>query len=434
MTACGEVSTSASQEIVVEDNVANLGSEEGTVQIDKTQNVQENEDVFIDKVVGEWHIDEQKTEENLKNYTSLQEMFGTGLGMGNGMEIKSDKTMSYYIGIGQNELGEGNYEVDNSDTGDVITVTITVPYTNSDGDTLTLHYEIEEDAAYLIMEYLGEELYWTQQAVDASGQTDTAMQENDLSDEYVYVENPSWEYYRKNKNTQVSTQSLHITQVSEQENQITDTEKWFADNGLDMSDYNATESDIVPLELLDGLVCSRSLQDDTYAYGIFGDNYASGYLLKLYDKKSGRCVKTIDFSSYRYADDFKESEWDYVEQRLWWVQTRDNILYASIGHNTYASSSPHTGYIVAIDLTDTSVMWKTEPLTSNAYNFEIIGDNLVCGYGFTAEPDYLKILDLHTGIVQEEIPVKSMADYIIQKDNVLYVRTYNTDYTFQIKE
>ena len=88
---------------------------------------------------------------------------------------------------------------------------------------------------------------------------------------------------------------------------------------------------------------------------------------------------------------------------------------------------------MAVDLSSQKVLWKSRPLVCNADNFVILGDVLLCGYGFTAEPDYLYQLDLATGQVLAQLPIKSKADYLILKDQVLYVRTYNTDYTFQIQ-
>ena len=81
-----------------------------------------------------------------------------------------------------------------------------------------------------------------------------------------------------------------------------------------------------------------------------------------------------------------------------------------------------------------SSLWKTETVGGNARNFEISGNEIVCGYGFTAEDDFLYQIDRDTGRVLEQIPVNSQADYIIQKDDQLFVRTYDTNYVFQITQ
>ena len=75
---------------------------------------------------------------------------------------------------------------------------------------------------------------------------------------------------------------------------------------------------------------------------------------------------------------------------------------------------------------------KSKPLVCNSYNFEIVDDIIITGYGFTAEPDYLFQIDRLTGAVLETYKLKSKADYIICKDDKLYVRTYDTDYVFGV--
>ncbi len=144
-------------------------------------------------------------------------------------------------------------------------------------------------------------------------------------------------------------------------------------------------------------------------------------------------VYELDFSDYQYAGDFKQSDKDFVKQQIRYAQVKDNILYLSIAHRTYAESSPHNAYVAAVDLAEKKLLWKSQPLVSNAANFVIRGDVLLCGYGFTAEPDYIYQLDLASGRVIDKTPVKSKADYLILKDGTLYVRTYNTDYTFRIE-
>ena len=67
---------------------------------------------------------------------------------------------------------------------------------------------------------------------------------------------------------------------------------------------------------------------------------------------------------------------------------------------------------------------------ANADNFAIIDDFIICGYGFTAEDDYLYILDKYTGKVLDRILLKTGPDYIYEIGDKLYVRTYNTNYVF----
>ena len=138
---------------------------------------------------------------------------------------------------------------------------------------------------------------------------------------------------------------------------------------------------------------------------------------------------SLDFSAF-CSEEYEYGEYQWVR----WARVDGQMLYVSLSHNTYSENAPNHAYITAIDLTDMSILWKTEPLVSNARNFEIIGNEIVCGYGFTAEDDFLYQIDRDTGRILEQIPVNSQADYIIQKDDQLFVRTYDTNYVFQITQ
>lgn len=259
----------------------------------------------------------------------------------------------------------------------------------------------------------------TEEASDKKGGTteETTDNKNDDADSeaaYIIVENPSEDYYCIDSVVSSGNESvISLDMLTEEANDITDTEKWFADNGLENIEYG-------------------DLEDEKYRYELDGDDGYSRYILRIYDKTSGAHLKTLDFSEYRYANEYEESDYDYIEQRIWWVQSVDDILYVAIGHNTYTESAPKNGYMTAIDLKDASVIWKSAPCVTNARNFAIIDDTIVCGYGFTSEPDNLNLLNITDGELVKQIPLKTMADYIICKGNTLYVRTYNTNYTFKI--
>lgn len=148
--------------------------------------------------------------------------------------------------------------------------------------------------------------------------------------------------------------------------------------------------------------------------------------------KGGEVITELEFTEYMYAPDMVEADRDYVDERVRDAKIRNGILYVTISHLTYAESAPSNAYIMAISLEDYSVIWKSEPLVCNSYNFEIVDDIIFTGYGFTAEPDYLFQIDRLTGCVLEQYKINSRADYIIYKEDKLYVRTYNTDYVFEI--
>ena len=225
----------------------------------------------------------------------------------------------------------------------------------------------------------------------------------------IHMENPSWEYYCATEPASLAA-PLKLTKLTQEANQITDTDDWFEKNNL-----------------------SLNLEDSgKYGLGIPSDENGGKCRIQVVDGEKGE-VFELDFSDFEYAGDFKQSEKEFVRQQIRYAQVKDHILYLSIGHLTYAESSPHNAYVAAVDLAEKKMLWKSQPLVSNAANFVIKGDVLLCGYGFTAEPDYIYQLDLGSGKVIDKTAVKSKADYLILKDNILYVRTYNTDYTFRIE-
>lgn len=225
----------------------------------------------------------------------------------------------------------------------------------------------------------------------------------------IHMENPSWEYYCAMEPASLAA-PLKLTKLTQEANQITDTDDWFEKNNL-----------------------SLNVEDSgKYGLGIPSDENGGKCRIQVVDGEKGE-VFELDFSDFEYAGDFKQSEKEFVRQQIRYAQIKDHILYLSIGHLTYAESSPHNAYVAAVDLAEKKMLWKSQPLVSNAANFVIKGDVLLCGYGFTAEPDYIYQLDLGSGKVIDKTAVKSKADYLILKDNILYVRTYNTDYTFRIE-
>ena len=225
----------------------------------------------------------------------------------------------------------------------------------------------------------------------------------------IHMEIPSWEYYCAMEPASLAA-PLKLTKLTQEANQITDTDDWFEKNNL-----------------------SLNVEDSgKYGLGIPSDENGGKCRIQVVDGEKGE-VFELDFSDFEYAGDFKQSEKEFVRQQIRYAQIKDHILYLSIGHLTYAESSPHNAYVAAVDLAEKKLLWKSQPLVSNAANFVIKGDVLLCGYGFTAEPDYIYELDLGSGKVIDKTAVKSKADYLILKDNILYVRTYNTDYTFRIE-
>ena len=269
---------------------------------------------------------------------------------------------------------------------------------------------------------------------EESETSDVSFSQTDMSP--IHLENPGVGYYLAEEPENVQEHTLQLEQIYEKANAITDEEGWFAANQLEIPFYGMpgsfAEGKQLPEQIPDSfksLPLTQSWFDDSFIYCVYGEVYYEGYLLNLYEKDTCEPVMSLDFSAF-CSEEYEYGEYQWVR----WARVDGQMLYVSLSHNTYSENAPNHAYITAIDLTDMSILWKTEPLVSNARNFEIIGNEIVCGYGFTAEDDFLYQIDRDTGRILEQIPVNSQADYIIRKDDQLFVRTYDTNYVFQITQ
>jgi len=185
---------------------------------------------------------------------------------------------------------------------------------------------------------------------------------------------------------------------------------------------------------LDGLIATRAFRDHEGGYVIYGRNYSEGVLLSIWDSEFTTQIGELDMSSYANAPKVTPGEENYVTQATSFAAVRDGILYVSHHHMTYAKSSGGmNAYITAIDLASGNVIWRSRPLVSNAQNFVITDDAIIAGYGFTAEDDFVNILDRHTGKVVTSVKVKTGPSQLALGDGKLFVRAYNADYVFQVK-
>jgi len=88
--------------------------------------------------------------------------------------------------------------------------------------------------------------------------------------------------------------------------------------------------------------------------------------------------------------------------------------------------------LLAVDPVAGTVGWRTPPLTSN--NIILLhGPYIVAGYGFTAEPDSLFLIDRATGRILDRQPLDSAAGYLEVTGEDLVVVTTNQLYYFRIQ-
>jgi outer membrane protein assembly factor BamB len=142
----------------------------------------------------------------------------------------------------------------------------------------------------------------------------------------------------------------------------------------------------------------------------------------------------LDFLTYSHTSGDLAQDREFVFQQLKWAEVEDGILYVSTAHRTYAESSGGlNAYITAIDLETLGIIWRSRPLVSNSENFIVAGDMIITGYGFTAEDDFIYLLNRLTGEVAETYNVPSAPDYLFIEEEKLYVRCYDSDCVFQIQ-
>lgn len=255
----------------------------------------------------------------------------------------------------------------------------------------------------------------------------------------IVMDTPPFSYYVSDKAEKQESQPVKLNMFKKETNEITDEEEWFTGNGLSLNASEPPDSfqedpKDLPAEIEQGLAVGSAFYDDSYIYCIDSDNYSEKCILNIYSADTCQKLYSLDFSSYQYSPEYVKEDYNYIQQTVKWAAIKDNILYVSNSHNTYAKSSNNmNAYITAIDLRDMSILWRTDALVCNSRNFQITGNVIICGYGFTAEDDFLYEVDMYTGKVIEKIPLVTAASYIIVKDDILYVRTYNTNYEFKIE-
>ena len=188
--------------------------------------------------------------------------------------------------------------------------------------------------------------------------------------------------------------SLEI--LSETYNNITFADEW----------YNASEDVSLPM---------------------IGENwdcfYDENYTYQWDDGK----LSIFDGENCLYVLEYPTDKW-YVNGNN--ARLENGIFYGASVMNGYAQ--PDTCFMFAYDLENEKLLWRSADQTYNSMNFLVKGDVIFCGYGFTAEDDYLYQLDKNTGEVIDRLPLKKMPDLMAEKDDRLYVHTYSYDYVIGI--
>jgi hypothetical protein len=168
-------------------------------------------------------------------------------------------------------------------------------------------------------------------------------------------------------------------------------------------------------------------------FALYGkDGVSARYLLAL--DQNDHFLYGFDFKSYVWPPRIRPGEREFVYEEVVWAREADGVLYVENAHSTYASSSyEQNAYITAIALKTKRALWRSPALVANAKDFVVTGRYLVTGYGFTAEPDYLYLLDRRNGRVVERLLLPNAPDRISRHGNELHVRTYDHSLVVALK-
>ena len=182
------------------------------------------------------------------------------------------------------------------------------------------------------------------------------------------------------------------------------------DNGIDFADeWYASENLSLPMIGTDW----NSFSDENFEYLWEGED------LYIYENGTGNCLYVLHYPTDKW----------YVNGNNAYL--KDGIFYGASVVNGYAQ--PNTCFMFAYDLENEKLLWRSADQSYNSMNFVVEGDVLICGYGFTAEPDYLYQINRNTGEIIGRLLLKKMPDLIVEQDGKLYVHTYSYNYVIEIE-
>jgi len=221
---------------------------------------------------------------------------------------------------------------------------------------------------------------------------------------------------------------LNLVRIVASGNAIIDIPQWFSQYHLALPTVMDRLPADVPRRVGRSALSEAITQPDGHLILIYQVNKIAR-LVAVLDSKSNM-VGLFDFGAYNVL--LRDGR--VVGQPVTWAAVDGNVLFVSHHHMTYAKESEGmNGYISAIDMTRGKLLWRSGPLVSNAVNFVVTDGHIITGYGFTDEPDFLYVLDGATGRTEAKLPVATKADYLVLRDKKLYVRTYNTNYIYELR-
>ena len=239
--------------------------------------------------------------------------------------------------------------------------------------------------------------------------------------DFFVVPAPDFEGHLLKRDT--NRKQVKLQQVSCRQNQITDDDDWFIDNGLPSRETRIE----TPMDVFGPRFTYNT---GGYLVTTYGENWGNTLKMIITDEHQQQYYAAYDFQNYIYSP---KTTLMGNTQSIDDVVIEGNMLYVSHGSNSYSDGAGNqTGYITAFDMQKREIIWTTQPMTCNS-KFAVCDNSIICGYGFTGESDNLYVIDKYSGQRVQRYPLKKMAFHVIVKNNKAYVRTYSYDYVFDVK-
>ncbi len=221
------------------------------------------------------------------------------------------------------------------------------------------------------------------------------------------------------------TTKARLSLVSQQRNEITDSDAWLAQHSAGLPTRTCPPA--LPATFGPGKFVVGTYENPA-AVGVYGAvSLSAGTFVVTFEpteEGNDRALHIFDFARWVHGN---KSLWVYT------AQPDDKTLFVIASSPGYAHEvAGKTGYLAALELSSGKLLWQAGPRVANTYNLAIGKDFLICGYSFTAEPDYLFLLDKKTGRTLQKIRVKSAVEHLQLVDDRLYVRCYDADYVFKV--
>lgn len=214
--------------------------------------------------------------------------------------------------------------------------------------------------------------------------------------------------------------AVRVEKASEAKNLITDDADWFKKNDLPIPFARPAGTELPPhvANAVRGIRPSKLFHHADHDVAVYGS------VVAIF--APDRQPVALDLAAAMRTAMGRPMDIDYA-------QLVGRSLVVQLAFNGYAREAGNkNGFVAAFDVDQRQLAWCSEPLVANASSFVVAGGQVVTGYGFTAEPDFVFVLDLATGRTLQKIAVASGPSVLVRKGERLFVRTYDMDYVFRL--